>query len=206
MKRTKTACLVFGIIILAFFSSIDASVFKRSSLDLHLTFWSEAKSEKGIDPEGLFEELDFSGLGARLVYNYHFNNRFSFFFSLGILTVQSTSNISVQDISSTSSEVFPILFGMKFYLIGSNVKPYVSCGAGVFLAHEYRKYNFISDSTRFEAAVGVSPGAGVDFLLGDLMKFTAGASYNLISDYNDYIAGKSNFSGPEIHLGFGIRF
>jgi len=202
--------LVFSICILLFIGLSTNQVYaeivdKRHSIDLKLAYWNNAKSEASVKSNGFTVEADTGGLSGKIAYNYRINDKFALNVSAGVLQ----SKASVTGLSVESSSVIPVLLGAKYYLTKSSndspIKPYL-LGAPGFLIGTESSVAQISVNAHTEAAFMIYVGAGVDFILGSLVKLTADVGYDLATDFSESIAGRENYSGPEFSIGLGFMF
>jgi len=202
--------LVISICILLFIGlSINQvngeTVNKRHSIDLKAAYWDNAKSEASVKSNGYTVEADTGGLSGKIAYNYHFSDEFALNVSAGVLQ----SKAKVTGLSIESSTIIPVLLGVKYYLIKfsaeSPVKPYLLGAPGILIGTESSVAQ-ISINAHTETTFMIYVGAGVDFILGSLVKLTADAGYDLMTDFSESIAGRKNYSGLEFSIGLGFMF
>jgi hypothetical protein len=115
----------------------------------------------------------------------------------------------VENLSTYTSTVIPIMMGMKYYFIDFSIenpfRPYAAGSIGGMVGTE-SAIEILNVRTHTETAVGGSVGMGSDIILGSLVKLQAEISYNLFTDFAEEIGGNKNYSGPEFALGIGFMF
>jgi len=179
--------------------------YPKHSVDLRISFWNNSQSAVSVGFYGVSVETGTGGVSGEIMYNYYPNNIYSFNVSAGVMNTE----VRVENLSTYTSTVIPIMMGMKYYFIDYSIqnpfRPYVSGSIGGLFGTE-SAVEILNVRTHTETAVGASAGFGTDIILGSLVKLQAEISYNLFTDFAEEIGGSKNYSGPEFSLGIGFMF
>jgi hypothetical protein len=210
-----TKSMLTFVLLLCFILSVpmavagDHSLKGRSSIELNIGFWHESKVGNEISTAGNVSTAKSSGFIGGLSYGHWFQEGLSVNASIGLLSGEATSSVTLSGASQRASSVIPILLGVRYYLpessFGTPVRPFLAAAVGPFLGVE-SKNDFFSQESRSETALGARLGGGIDFLLGQHFKLGTTVGYNLMTDFSSPIGARKNFSGPEFTIGFGILF
>ncbi|MGD8307088.1 MAG: hypothetical protein PVF17_10565 [Ignavibacteria bacterium] len=175
------------------------------SVDLRISFWNNSQSAVSVGYQGVSVETGTGGFSGRIMYNYHPGPLYSFNVSVGILS----SEVRVENLSNYTSSVIPIMIGMKYYFSATvdntPFRPYISGSIGALIGSESAT-GIRGVHVHTESAVGGTAGFGSDIILGSLVKLHADICYNLFSDFEEEIGGRTNYSGPEFSFGIGFMF
>ena len=177
----------------------------KHSIDLRVSFWNNSQSAVSVGFHGFSVETGTGGISGEIMYNYYPNNIYSFYVSAGVMNTE----VRVENLSTYTSTVIPIMMGMKYYFIDYSTdnpfRPYFAGSIGGLFGTE-SAVEILNVRTHTETAVGASAGIGSDIILGSLVKLQAEISYNLFTDFAEEIGGSKNYSGPEFSLGIGFMF
>ena len=198
--------LVFSSILLAQESSLRG----RSCIEFQVGLWNESKAGNEIGLSGVTSGAKSSGFLGGLAYTYWLRERVALVVSTGIIAGESTSTASLLGrTEQRTSSVVPILIGMRYDLLepepGDHVRPYAAVAIGSFLGFESSN-TLLSQSAHSESAIGGRVGVGADLFAASWLKLGAGVGYNLMTDFRTPVGARSNYSGPDFSLGFGILF
>lgn len=175
------------------------------SLDLRISFWNNLQSAVSVGIGGVSVETGNGGISGTIMYNYYPNRTYSFNISAGVMSTE----VKVQNLSTYTSTIIPILMGMKYFFMDSHenniFKPYLSGSIGALFGTE-TSAGILNAHTHTETAIGASAGMGSDIILGSLVKLQADISYNLFTDFEEEIGSRTNYSGPEFSFGIGFMF
>ncbi|MGB5849261.1 MAG: hypothetical protein WBH40_12280 [Ignavibacteriaceae bacterium] len=181
------------------------NLLSKHSIDLRVSFWNNSQSAVSVGFHGFSVETGTGGISGEIMYNYYPNSVYSFYVSAGVMNTE----VRVENLSTYTSTVIPIMMGMKYYIIDyytdNPFRPYVSGSIGGLFGTE-SAVEILNVRTHTETAVGGSAGFGTDIILGSLVKLQAEISYNLFTDFAEEIGGNKNYSGPEFSLGIGFMF
>lgn len=189
-----------------FFNKLNAETpNKRHSIDLKLAYWLNTKSGVSVQSDEYTVEADKGGLSGKIAYGYYFDGDFALYVSAGILQSRAT----ITGYSVEASTIVPVLAGCKYYLTklsnSTAARLYLLGAPGLLIGSE-SDIARTSLNAHTETAFIIYVGAGIDFILGSVVKLTADVGYNLAADFSESIAGRKNYSGPEISVGFGFTF
>jgi hypothetical protein len=179
--------------------------FPNHSIDLSISFRNNSHSAVSVGFQGVSVETGNGAISGNIMYNYYPNMIYSFNISIGVLSTE----VRVENFSTYTSTLIPIMMGMKYYFIEFSrdnlFRPYVSGSiGGLYGAESEAKIANVRSHT--ETAFGVSGGIGSDIILGSLIKLHIGISYNLFTDFNEEIGSRKNYSGAEFSVGLGFMF
>jgi hypothetical protein len=181
------------------------NLLSKHSIDLKVSFWNSSESAVSVGFHGYSVETGTGGISGEIMYNFYPNSIYSFNLSAGV----KNTEVKVENFSTYTSTVIPIMMGMKYYLMDYSMnnpfRPFVGVSIGGLIGTE-TGVEMINVGTHTETAVGASAGLGSDIILGSLVKLQAEISYNLYTDFNEEIGGNKNYSGPEFSLGIGFMF
>ncbi len=179
--------------------------YPKHSVDLRISFWNNSQSAVTVGFYGVSVETGTGGISGEIMYNYYLNGIYSFNISAGVMNTE----VRVQNFSTYTSTVIPIMMGMKYYFIdysvGNPFRPYISGSIGGLFGSESAT-GILNVYTHTETAIGTSAGIGSDIILGSLIKLHADISYNLFTDFAEEIGSRKNYSGPEFSIGMGFMF
>ncbi len=179
--------------------------YPKHSVDLRISFWNNSQSAVSVGFYGVSVETGTGGVSGEIMYNYYPNSIYSFNVSAGVMNTE----VRVENFSTYTSTVIPIMMGMKYYFIDYSVdnpfRPYISGSIGGLFGSESAT-GILNVYTHTETAIGTSAGIGSDIILGSLIKLHADISYNLFTDFAEEIGSRKNYSGPEFSIGMGFMF
>jgi hypothetical protein len=179
--------------------------YPKHSVDLRISFWNNSQSAVSVGFHGVSVDAGTGGISGRIMYNYYPNSTYSFNISAGVMNTE----VKVKTLSTYTSNVIPIMMGMKYFFIDSPdnnpFRPYISGSIGGLFGSESAT-GILNVYTHTETAIGASAGIGSDIILGSLVKLQADISYNLFTDFSEEIGSRKNYSGPEFSFGIGFMF
>jgi hypothetical protein len=183
----------------------EGSFPSKHSIDLRVSFWNNSQSAVSVGFHGFSVETGTGGISGEIMYNYYPNSIYSFNVSVGVMNTE----VRVENFSTYTSTVIPIMMGMKYYFIDYSTdnpfRPYAAGSIGGLFGTE-SGVEILHVRTHTETAIGGSAGFGTDIILGSLVKLQAEISYNLYTDFAEEIGSNKNYSGPEFSLGIGFMF
>lgn len=114
------------------------------------------------------------------------------------------ANGLASDVSANVSNVANILLGARYYFpessLRGSLRPYVGVAAGPYIA------SVVGSFVVTEAAAGGRVGLGLDVPVTRWFILGVEGGYNLVIDFSTAIAGRKNYSGFQVTLGFGLTF
>ncbi len=204
-KPTPKCILLVASMALFIGQSYAAVSEKRHTISLDIAYMTHIASGASIRVPGAIIDSGRTGLAGKVGYDHFFNESLAVHVGCGIWQ----SQVRITSFSVETSTVAPLLIGVKYYPFRitheSSAKPFMLGGTGVVLGAA-SGVRILGPSSRTESAAMIYLGAGSDFVLGSLVKLTAGLGYHLAADFSKPIGGKMNYSGPEISFGIGFMF
>jgi len=132
--------------------------------------------------------------------------------SLTAIGTEAKTRVSGGDVSSHTVLVMPILIGLRYYLPESSFstrwRPYLAVALGPVLGIENKNevgLQVITES-RSMATLGSRFGAGVDIIIGRSFMLGLSGGYHLMTDFEEPLGGKENYSGPAFDFSFSFLF
>ena len=126
--------------------------------------------------------------------------------------IDGETTINYTGVTNRTASVTFLGLGARYYPLRSTLKsktrPYLSMSAGPVIGYEARNQSglVVINEENTEAAVGGHVGVGATFLLGKLVYLGAEAGASLMTDFNNQISGRINYSTGEFGLIVGVRF
>jgi hypothetical protein len=145
----------------------------------------------------------FLGLG----YSRWIREDFSVGIALQFMEGDFEADIGTGVVTQTQA-LFSLRVGVRKYLprslLSTPIRPFVLLGVGALLGSEDKSEIVASQvlhSSENQAAFGAELGAGVDFILSRRFMLGTKASYNMVTDFPEPLAGRANYSSLE----FGVN-
>ena len=162
------------------------------------------------------------GFSGSISYQYWFKNYLSVRIGVGALVtnVENKTYTGIEPftnytgyVTTEVATVSSILTGLNFYPLQISGEkrflPYVSFYAGPYIG-VYNKSEVqntsVVEETTVQTALGCRTGAGFSVLIGSIFKLGIDFGYNFIGDFDNPIATKDNYSGPDYSMLFGFVF
>ncbi len=140
-------------------------------------------------------------------YQYWFDPEWSVNVSTGIFNAES--NVNLTNISSIA--IIPVLFGFSYYpealSLGTVGRIYFGINTGIYTGSGTKTNLNFSDfgtSTVNETVLGIAPHAGIDFYISTWLRIGPVISYHLISEFQEVMGNRKNYSGPVFCFNVGI--
>jgi hypothetical protein len=138
---------------------------------------------------------------------YYISEDFMVGVSAGIIAAKVSVHQDTPHRSERSEVVIPVLFGVRYYShfhsFDSTLHPYLSLSLGPFIGLVSRD-DVETEVVRSEPAFGGKIGAGIEKRIGENFVLSLNGALYLVSNYAGAIAGRRNFNGSELSIGFGI--
>ncbi len=207
MRNDKLILFLFLLAYLFFFSiSLHAAPqIKHHAIDINLTYGSHVKTEMSIPWLNSFWSGNNTGFSGKVGYDILLSDNLALTASFGVL--YSREMLSVASYESTSLK--NLMLGVKYYIpkiSDDSVFRLFLCGAAGMALGSENVVNVSSPRSFSQNIVMYHLGGGCDFVLGSLIKLTAGLGYNFLDDFSDPIGTVKNFSGLQTSLGIGFMF
>jgi outer membrane protein W len=181
----------------------------RSAIELNLGFWGGAKASNTIGPTGIQSEAGTNGFVGGLGYSYWLRENLSLTVTASLLSAQANTTFSTFNVTQQASTVVPLLLGLRFYIpepeSGENIRPFLSAAVGTYFGSEATSA-LLFQQAHTETAVGGRLGVGADFFLGNHFNLGANVGYHLMTDFENTIGARKNYSGAEFSLEIGYIF
>lgn len=183
----------------------------RHQLELRLGGWSQVTDTgTAVGPSGVETTVSSNGFIGGLAYGHWLQEDLAFRISAGIMAANMDVSASVTGVDTEFAAVLPFLVGMRYYFPastrGEQFRPFVGMHAGTFVGGQEITRTGVSVVVegRTEVAFGGQAEAGVGILLSEKVMATVSFAYNLMQDFEQPIGGSSNYSGPQMTLGFSL--
>jgi hypothetical protein len=184
----------------------------RHNIQLGIGFLSSIGVRNEVSPSAVVSSVESDGFIGSISYNYWIKQNVAVNVSVGVLSSKVSNSVIRSEVINEVSSVVPILFGFKyqpFELTDDNVlRPYIIASFGPFVGSSVRnKAGWNTENSTFtEMALGSHLGVAVDWSISRLFVLGIGAGYYLVSDFDENIGGKTNYSSPDFSLSLGIVF
>lgn len=206
-------CVVLLFVILSTNSSYaqsqDLAMKGRSGLELNFGLWSGARSSTSVGTAGVGVEVKNSAFVGGILFTHWVQEYLSVTLSAGLLAGKASSTVNILSVNQQVSSVFPVLLGVRYYVLGSaaegEVRPFLSGAVGPYTGSEVNN-TILAQEARTETAFGGRFGAGIDFLVGNHFKLGANGGYNIMSDFSTPVGGRNNYDGGDFSIGIGYVF
>jgi hypothetical protein len=196
---------------------------KRSRFALTIGKWQQGKESRQVNQVGPYliqtTAPKASTLGA-LSYAYWMRKNLSFNFTLALISFKARSQVEFAAASSSrfvglsrhAVRVFPILFGIRYYLplpvAGNILRPHLAVSTGPYFAVEgtHAIGGEVLQNSRTLIALGSHFGGGLDIQLSRRLMIGANVGYNFLTGYSRSLSGRDNYSGTEVSAGMSLLF
>jgi len=200
--KTKYVFTLFVILTLCLSAQTDLTNRNSISLSGGTVINNSATASAGIG--NVDAEVNMLGI---INYEYHFSNEWSIGISSGIFSV--ASHVGYNGVSSIM--VYPTLLEVLYYpenfTFGESARGYAGIGLGAYTAKANKVGVLpIIVASIDETVFGISPQVGVDFYITSWLKAGPNISYHLMTDFDEAIGERRNYSGPAFSLRLGVMF
>lgn len=186
---------------------------KCHQLGLKFGYWNGFDGNSTIvSIDGISTTVNSGSVGGGIYYGYWLNDGLAVIVDVGGKSPEVETKINTGGIAIQNIYFGHIHIGMKMYPIKSThnagVRPYGMISVGPYIASlSETKVGFtVAAEERNSVAFGGFIGAGIDFNIGQRFMMETGIGYNLVSDYDESIGGKKNYSGGEFTMGVSYLF
>lgn len=169
-------------------------------------FLDESYAGGTVDREGM------NDMYAKLGFNHWLSDDLAFSIMLSALASDSYDRKDVYLYDREEIGVVTIFSGIRYYLPSSmgfySWRPYLSLMAGPVIGSKIKDYvgDEVIKENRSQAALGGYIGAGIDFQVSHRIMLGINGGYTAMTDFDEAIGGKDNFSGPEFGVSAGFLF
>lgn len=201
-----TLVLILGIFIVGVSPALRAENGSPGETSVVFTggLWLASGNNAEIARGGIVRSEISTAFFGSVGVGYHISEDFMVGVSAGVIAAK----VSVHDDTPHRSEVvIPVLFGIRYYShfhsFDSTLHPYLSLSLGPFIGLVSRD-DVEPEVVRSEAAFGGKIGAGIEKRFGENFVLSLNGALYLVGNYAGAIAGRRNFNGSELSIGFGI--
>lgn len=188
-------------------TSFDRDLTGIHSIYINFGFKVNSGTSVNTTVSGVKAETNFTG---SLGYQYWFDNQWSINASIGVFSAKTDVNYT----NVNSISIVPILFGISYYpealSLGSVGRVHFGVNTGVYIGSgsktgvSLNNLSNIGTSSVNETVFGVEPNAGIDFFLSKYIKIGPSVSYHYVSEFQEVIGNRKNYSGPVFTIHFGV--
>ncbi len=219
MKSARTIVVVAALVLALTASSEAGSLEKRHGAGILIGMWTMT-ADAQVDAFGpsVTTSVGSTGMLGGVGYNYWFSESLALDIEVSILETEcEISSGAFLDVTTATSAVTSVLFGVKYYLgkpkSARSARPFVKAAVGSYSGSQSSMHvEWLSYfpggrvESRDERAFGGQLGGGVDFLLSRKFLLGLNVGYNLMSEFDQPIGGSDNHSGPAISMGLSLLF
>lgn len=148
-----------------------------------------------------------SNFQLSLGYQYWFTEEWAVNASVGLFSAEA--DVKYTNVSAIS--IIPVLFGFSYYpevlALGKTGRAHLGLNAGAYIGSATQNnlsLNNFGSSAVSETVFGVEPNAGIDFIVSNWLKIGPSISYHFVSQFNEVIGKRKNYSGPVFSLNIGL--
>jgi len=201
-----------GLVLILMISTANALFLeKRSALEVAGGWWNEANSvTASVGPTGQVTTAANDGGRISLGYVHWPRENLGLNISVGLLRSSADVRIIDRHFDVSSVNIIPIMLGIRYYLppstFSTSWRPYLTAGIGPVIGTVSKtavNLDVIQES-QSAVAFGSFLGAGLNIGLSRYFIFESSLGYRIINDFSETIAGRDNYSGPEINFGLGL--
>lgn len=184
----------------------------RTQLELRLGARDDTHDDWGDYTSALWQ-YDHDDLVVSLGLNHWVDETTAFNLTVKGLAGEYDDNyVHLPGVYDAEFGVVPVFVGFRKYLSQpgswSSVRPYLALSGGPVFGRERIEIlaQDIYAVTRTETAMGAYFGAGIDILVSRHFMVGVNGGYNWLSDFDEPIGGRVNYSAAEFGVGFGLVF
>lgn len=162
--------------------------------------------------DGLLWAYDHNDLVVTFGLNHWVDETTAFNLTVKSLASDYDDHVNVLGVYDADFAVVPVFVGFRKYLgqpgSWASIRPYLALSGGPVFGKERIEIlaQDIYVETETETAMGAYFGAGIDFTVSRHFMVGVNGGYNLLSDFDEPIGGRINYSGAELGVGFGVVF
>jgi hypothetical protein len=126
--------------------------------------------------------------------------------ALQVETGVVSSQVRVSGAGTETAALFPLLIGLRYqpeeWALGEKVRPYLGGAAGPYFG--FQTVAGWSVDVGGQTAIGARLGAGLDVIPARQISLGAVIRYHAVTDFDQVIGSRDNYSGFEFSLRLGI--
>jgi hypothetical protein len=201
---------------------VVAAVVTASASSQPLKGRSEIELSFGLMEQGTFEEeyydggvVDKTGLDDMFVkigFNHWLEEDLAFSFMISALASEITDRSDWYYYDREEMAVVSIFSGIRYYLHNprrfSPWRPYFAFAVGPVIGSTVKSIagGRVYNEERTLAAFGGYFGGGIDFQVSRRFMFGINGGYTAMSNFEEPVGGKTNYSGAQFGISFGFLF
>ena len=155
-----------------------------------------------------------TGFLGSFLYNHWVTDDWAIELNAGIVGAKAQSGVNSLGVEQSSAAVVPFLAGFRYYpmgfAMGNTVKPYIVVLVGAFNGYSSsNKVVFgsnIGSESKSQSVFGSKFGVGIDAFINSWMRVGLNTGFNLVSDFDEPVGQRKNYSGVEFSMSFGVVF
>jgi hypothetical protein len=182
----------------------------RHNIQLNVGLSSNFGVHNEISSGSITNSVKVEGFMGSIGYYYWISQYLSVGLNIGVMGSDVTTSTNLTGEYNQTSSVIPILFGFKIHpvtMMGKNtLRPYLSVLAGPFVGSVVENYacTRIENSVYTETSPGAHFGLGMDWSISNLFVLGMGAGYYYVSEFDNPIGDKTDYSSANFSFTFGI--
>jgi len=182
----------------------------RHNIQLNLGLSNNFGVHNEVGPGSVTNSVKMEGFVGSIGYYYWINQYFSVGVNIGVMGSEVITSTNFTGEYTQTSSVVPILFGFKVHPVTmtqrNNLRPYLSVLAGPFIGSIVENYvsNRVENSVYTETSPGAHFELGLDWSISNLFVLGVGAGYYYVSEFDNPIGGKTDYSSANFSFSFGI--
>jgi hypothetical protein len=182
-------------------------------VELQLGMWSGSDgTNTTISPGNVVSTYDAGGVMGGIGFGRWLQEDVAVMLTVRGLGVDGETTVNYTGVTNRTASVSFLGLGARYYPLRSTLegktRPYLSLSAGPVIGYESRNESglVLINEENTESAIGGHIGVGATFLLGRLVYLGAEAGASLMTDFDNQISGRINYSTGEFGLIVGVRF
>ena len=184
----------------------------RHRIEMGFGLLSDIDTDNYVATGTTVSNVSIDGPAFSLGYGYWPAEEWSLGVKFVVLGVDANREVTMGQVVEETSTVVPFLFSVGYQpralAPSPGVRPFLTAGIGSFTGVRSTNrvgFGIVSES-RTESVVGGHFGGGVDFLLSRLFTIRASGGYYLVSEFDQPVSGKTDYSSPEFSVSLGFNF
>jgi hypothetical protein len=208
----KTGLMTVAVAAIVTVSAYSQPLKGRSEIELGFGLMEQGTFEEEYYGAGVIDRSGLDDMYVKLGFNHWMEEDLAFSFMVSALASEIRDRSDWYYYDREEMAVVSIFSGIRYYLPGSQRfspwRPYFAMAVGPVIGSTVksisgsRTYN----EERTQASFGGYFGAGIDFQVSRRFMFGINAGYTAMSDFEEPVGGKTNYSGAEFGVSFGILF
>jgi len=187
------------------------AVSNRNRFELRFGMWGGGES---VVRTGVLNGASNTDLLAGLRYTRYLRENVAFTLTADVLPAEAGSRVGPDGVFNGAETVVSVPLGLRWNPLGGvhheqSAKPFLAASVGpVFgtIAGSGVGSSGVFNGARSSTVIGGSVGGGVDVHLGRNWSIGVDAGYTWMGDFSEPIAGRDNYSGFNLAVGFGFLF